>query len=474
MNPRPFPPLFAALLCLAAGRAFTQETQPPVVVHAGPITATLADGELRYLQVGDREIVRRIYFAVRDDTWRTATPAFTRIDFSQEDDTFKVRLRADCKLGAVDYSWTGTITGSSTGEIEFEAEGGPNHPFKSNRIGLCLLFGADALVDQKFEYRNEAGEIAPGQFPRLVSPKHVADKFSALRYTTPNFMQVDVKLEGAKFSMEDQRNFGDSSFKAFAPLPYAYPEVSGDGTEHQKITLSVLGAERKPAVKADPLRLRIGNPIPGAKIPQVKDVEPNPKLTAFSAINAQRETYQGQKVITLAFNPSTHLRDDDMFMENLVTPLDQVKTLHSFAPDAVIHYDPVGFDAARPPGAPTDPRSETEFGAVWSAAILKEMALAGVESVGMVVAGDPARKIQHAIGAHAGTQLLETIIDGPKYPAARPRIDALAIMEGQTRTIWLLNLTGDLQEVDVAGLHALPALQPWEVRELTRVTPTVP
>jgi len=47
-------------------------TQPsvPRLLHAGPITVKLEDGELRYLYVGQKEIVRRVYFAVRDGQWK--------------------------------------------------------------------------------------------------------------------------------------------------------------------------------------------------------------------------------------------------------------------------------------------------------------------------------------------------------------------------------------------------------------------
>jgi hypothetical protein len=40
-------------------------------LQAGPVTADYADGFLRYIRVGDREIVRMIYFAIRDQNWKT-------------------------------------------------------------------------------------------------------------------------------------------------------------------------------------------------------------------------------------------------------------------------------------------------------------------------------------------------------------------------------------------------------------------
>ena len=42
-----------------------------IILSAGPLTAEFETGDLRYIRLGDREIIRRIYAAVRDRNWRT-------------------------------------------------------------------------------------------------------------------------------------------------------------------------------------------------------------------------------------------------------------------------------------------------------------------------------------------------------------------------------------------------------------------
>src|SRR5437764_8035299 len=66
-------------------------------LRAGPVRLKLQDGELRYLRVGGKEIVRRIYFAVRDGAWQTAMPRFTKMDVREGDGGFSVHLAADCR-----------------------------------------------------------------------------------------------------------------------------------------------------------------------------------------------------------------------------------------------------------------------------------------------------------------------------------------------------------------------------------------
>src|SRR5689334_8262477 len=57
-------------------------------LRAGPVRVKLADGQLRYIRVGDKEIIRRIYFAVRDDHWRTPMPQFTEYRVEDGQDHF--------------------------------------------------------------------------------------------------------------------------------------------------------------------------------------------------------------------------------------------------------------------------------------------------------------------------------------------------------------------------------------------------
>ncbi len=437
------------------------EDLPPAEVHAGPIRAIFTKGELRYLCVGGKEIARRVYFAVRDDGWGTVTPVFTRSDLRENDDGFTIRLEAECRSKSIDYSWKGTIHGASTGEITFLVEGTANRDFTSRRIGLCLLYGAGALSGQKFETLDEAGAGKEGEFPRLVAPALLAENFRQLRYVTPNLMQVQAAIDGALFSMEDQRNYGDSSYKAFAPLSYKYPQVPAGATTQERLTLAVLGAERGKDSEPGPVRIRLGATLPEARLPKIVEASGDAAAVAFAAINTKREAYAEKDKITFAFNPATHLRDDDMLMENVPAVIDQVRTIRSFAPKAAIRIDPIGFNS-RVAGAPSDSRNETDFGVAWSAAMIKALALAGVDEAAFAVDGDSAREVQRVFAAHAGANLVEI----PAIPGSRPPIEPICIDENGRRSLWLVNLTDEIQPYALEGSRISIPLQPWEVRPI--------
>lgn len=455
-------PLLAVFFPDRAVLGVPAEMPPPKILHAGPISARFVDGELRYIHAGGREIARRIYVAVRDDKWGTAKPEFTRVDLQQEDDAFTVKLEADCRSGAVDYTWKGTITGTAAGEITFSVDGVANADFRSNRIGLCLLFGADALAGQAFKTSDESGDVTPGEFPKLVSPKLLATNFRELRYATPELMEVNARLTGSLFSMEDQRNYCDSSYKAFAPLSYDYPEIHRGAPARQELTLTVFGAQQE-AKPQDGVRLKIGAAIPGAKIPKVKEVATTLDVPSFEAINTHRDKFAGSKALSFRYDPTNHLRDDDTLMENVSALVDQVRTIRSFAPDAVISVGPIGFEPA-PGSSVVETRTESPFGAAWSAEVLRTLSLAGVEEAAFAVPGNPARKIQQEIGHHCGASVIETTVtaDGP----FRAPVGALCIEEKGKRILWLINLTADIQEVTFDRPESPLTLQPWEVRDV--------
>src|SRR5205807_2049549 len=90
----------------ASAAPATEDPMPdtkPRELRAGPVRLKFDSGELRYLRVGDKEIVRRIYFAVRDGSWTTAMPRFTRLEVNERGEGFTIRLAADCRISTADY-----------------------------------------------------------------------------------------------------------------------------------------------------------------------------------------------------------------------------------------------------------------------------------------------------------------------------------------------------------------------------------
>jgi hypothetical protein len=413
------------------------------MLSAGPVHLKFQDGELRYLYVGNKEIVRRVYFAVRDANWQTPMPVFSKIDIEKKADSFRIALAATCKSDTVDYAWTGEIVGTADGQITFSVTGVPQKTFLSNRIGLCVLYGADSLVGQTFETLGADGKTVAGQFPELVKMDLVAKDYKSLKYTVADGMTVTCSLSPILFTMEDQRNYGDSSFKAYNTVLAGQDAVSGEKAT-VTATLKVTGAKAA-APAAGPVRVIVGKELPGVMTPRIDLAKESTGSGNFLSLGGKRDQFKDQAEITFGYAPSTHLPDDDTFMENRTGILWQLKTLHTLAPQAKLHVDPI-----RLTGNP-DPRSTGLFAASWAVGAIKYLALGGAAEACFTIDIGPLAEMAHS---NKGLPLLtsEVICNG------RPPVEVLATLlgtpSGDRRIVMVANSTNETQKVVVEGLPA--------------------
>ncbi|OPZ82243.1 MAG: hypothetical protein BWY76_02770 [bacterium ADurb.Bin429] len=125
-------------------------------------------------------------------------------------------------------------------------------------------------------------------------------------------------------------------------------------------------------------------------------------------------------------------------MENIPTVLDWARTLRAAQPDVPIRLDPVTLNPPYP-RAGDDPRHGTTFAAAWGARLLKYAALAGIGEVAFAYPlPAPAR-----FAPYAEAPLLET--------TPTETVDALAMLVNDEPHIWLINLTDEIQQVELEG-----------------------
>jgi hypothetical protein len=454
--------VFLVVAALAAGVRADDSAAPardinasePLDLRAGPIRAKFQDGQLRYLRAGDREIVRRVYFAVRDGNWATIPPRFTQASIRQTSDSFEIDLAAECRRGPVNYKWTGQIKGTPDGKITYHAEGTADADFQSNRIGLCVLFGLPSVAQEAFETFDSVegnGTPTPGRFPQLVSPDLVGKKFKLLRYKSPEGNGVSVSLDGAVFDMEDQRNWGDSSFKAYAPLPYAYPAVKKGEKFAQSVTITASGtAGLDKYVDREVVHLRIGGQIAGSKVPKVELHGGGYLGPSFVDINRNRDKYADAASVTWHYTSATHLPDDDTLMENPPALVDQANTIRSFAPKAALIVAPIRVEQSL---QRHDPSAVAPLAAAWFAEVLEALSTAGVDEAHFNVEPGPAAHTLFDIGAHDGKPVLsvEPVADPGSVKQAWA-VRALAVKDGETTIVWLVNRTPEKAQAVIEGL----------------------
>src|SRR3954467_7263753 len=66
------------------------------VLRAGPLSAELQNGALRYVRLGETEMIRAIAFLLRDENWGTFAPTIEDLKVDEQPHAFSVTYRATC------------------------------------------------------------------------------------------------------------------------------------------------------------------------------------------------------------------------------------------------------------------------------------------------------------------------------------------------------------------------------------------
>lgn len=222
------------------------------VLRAGPLTMEYDHGDLRYIKLGGREIVRRIYIAVRDRNWGTVPVALTPVSAEVEADSFAIAYDAVARQDEIDFRWRATIRGTAEGQLEFRLAGAAHSDFLRNRIGFCVLHPPRECAGARCRVRLADGRVVESTLPRAISPANPFSEFRSFAHEVAPGTWCALEFEGDEFEMEDQRNWADASFKTFCtPLSRPYPVAIAKGEQvRQAIALRVEGESVVSAVEA--------------------------------------------------------------------------------------------------------------------------------------------------------------------------------------------------------------------------------
>ena len=135
-----------------------------VEVRAGPLTMLLEGGGMRYVRLGRREVLRRVYVAVRDRNWGTVKPRISDLKFEIQEDSFRVEFDCRHRQGEIAFCWRGAITGADDGTVVFDFEGEAQSDFLRNRIGFCVLHPIAECAGRPCEIVHTDGEAEQACF----------------------------------------------------------------------------------------------------------------------------------------------------------------------------------------------------------------------------------------------------------------------------------------------------------------------
>jgi D-apionolactonase len=222
-------------------------------LRAGPLTLVYEAGDLRYIKLADKEIIRRLYVAVRDQNWGTVSGALRNEQIKQNDDSFEIGYESFHKQDEIEFTWSALIRGDSSGNITFAMNGEALSSFLRNRIGFCVLHPIRECMGVEATINHVDGSSQQTPFPKAVAPQlvvngviqpvHPFSEMRSLRYAVTPEVQAEIEFLGDIFEMEDQRNWIDASYKSYCtPLRLPWPvKVEKGETVKQSVRLTLHG-----------------------------------------------------------------------------------------------------------------------------------------------------------------------------------------------------------------------------------------
>lgn len=210
-------------------------------LQAGPVSLAYEGGMLRYLRVGEKELLHSWYFALRDHNWGTVpgTVINEKVRVWERHFFITYTLLHQQPDPEIRFEWKVEIEGSAEGQIRFSIAGRAGCDFPKNRAGFCILHPAEPCAGQPLRVRHIDGSETAGFFPERISPHQ---PFKQIREMTWGHQpRATLLFEGDVFEMEDQRNWTDDSYKTYCtPLEWPFPVLLRTGEEvKQQVVFSV-------------------------------------------------------------------------------------------------------------------------------------------------------------------------------------------------------------------------------------------
>lgn len=214
---------------------------------SNPFNFAFDNGDLRKIRLHGKEIIQRIYYAVRDEEWLNIPYSISNFSAKVLDSISVYSYNLNFRDEQVDFVVKLTIT-IKNDTLIIETNGEALSDFKKNRIGLCVHLPS-SLKETACKITHTNNETTLSVLPKLISPHQPFKDISAIELLLKKF-SAEIVFEGEVFEMEDQRNWTDASYKIYStPLELPFPvQVKKGETFYQKITISLAEIESSTSI----------------------------------------------------------------------------------------------------------------------------------------------------------------------------------------------------------------------------------
>src|SRR3569833_960032 len=206
-------------------------------MKASPLTDVVKHGSIGPIWCEGRELIRRLFVTVRDERWQEVAPAEWVSEYDALSESVSISARHSSDL--VDFAWRGSLKLAPRGHgLSFEFTGRALRDMKVCRLGLVILHPVEWIVGSDV-YTQQLNSEVPLRLSNKVAPQPIVkglptdltEPFSRLRIENLGLGKLEFRFEGESFELEDQRNWGDASFKTYCtPLRLGFPRAVESGT----------------------------------------------------------------------------------------------------------------------------------------------------------------------------------------------------------------------------------------------------
>jgi len=194
---------------------------------------------LRNIKYNNIEILKLISFLVRDKNWNNYSPEIIKTSSYNKDQ--QLHFEFDLKYGDVEQLEVKLLLSIGSNSVKLIANGKFLTDFWTNRIGFNLLLPLDGVVNQQVIVSKSDQTTETLKYPLIIQPDQPMVKFNNLSYEMFDSIALNIRFDGIHFEMEDQRNWGDASYKIYSgslldPFPY---KENKNSAFHQEIEITV-------------------------------------------------------------------------------------------------------------------------------------------------------------------------------------------------------------------------------------------
>ncbi len=210
-------------------------------LRAGNLSMIYDRGFLRYISLGHYEVLRMIYFALRDHNWDTMDGAPRNEVISVADRSFTISYQWVSASDSFPFIWDVVIEGRENSEIIFTIDGKALKDVWKNRTGFCILHSIPENAGRPCTVFDPEGKKVEGNFPFYISPHQPFLEIAKMQWPLSQYGHASLDFSGDIFEMEDQRNWCDDSYKTYCtPQRIPFPALlKKDEAIHQEVRLFV-------------------------------------------------------------------------------------------------------------------------------------------------------------------------------------------------------------------------------------------